>query len=142
MREMLFMVAVVMAAGCGGCGGAMQCTSLDGRGGNICVPDGGVAPAGQALVLQIISPGNQGCTTVTSACVVTVDGGNIHLELTGKSCDPVGLRACTDELRRDPKPCEVPPLSEGDYAVTSPGQAPLLLQVRDAGVASCTATPF
>jgi hypothetical protein len=136
----VFMVLAVSAVGCGGCGG--QCMSLAGVGGRTCVPDAGVAPAGQALTLQIVSPGNTGCTTVESECVVTVDGGNVHLELKGTSCEPVGPQVCDDVLRQDRKPCAVPALAEGDYSVTSPAQTPLLLRVRDGGVASCTATFF
>ena len=144
MRALLLMMLPLMAFGCGGCGGLepMTCTSLDGRGGRACVPDAGVAPAGQPLTLEIVAPGSSGCTTVTSECVVTVDGGNIHLELTGQSCDPVTPRACTLELRVDQRPCAVPALAEGDYTVTSPGQSTLTLQVRDASVASCSAIPF
>jgi hypothetical protein len=36
----------------------------------------------------------------------------------------------------------VPPLAEGDYTITSAGEAPRTLQVRDAGATSCSGTFF
>ncbi len=138
MRAVLF-TALVSAA----CSGpAERCEPLMNTGGPTCVPDGGVAPAGQPLSLQLRAFAGGGCQRVESECQVTVDGGEIRLAAVGISCEPVVVQACTDDIRFETKTCTVPALPVGDYTVTSAGETSRALQVRDAGATSCSVSFF
>jgi hypothetical protein len=107
------------------------------RGGSFCVPDAGVAPAGQALTLEIADCG--GCGTSSLSCTVARDGGSIVLTLEGQQCEPPPGTACLAVCRIDRYSCAVPALPEGDYTVSAPNSGSQTLQVRDAGAASCVA---
>lgn len=113
-------------------------------GGPFCVPDSGVAPAGQKVTLEIVDScgGSCGNTGTQLSCAVARDGGHIELSIAGSVCEPPPGTACPAicaTLRFD---CELPPLPEGDYTVVAQGQPAQLLKVRDGGTAApCSAPP-
>jgi hypothetical protein len=136
MRTIL--VAVLMLCACGVL--PTPCHDVD-EGGAFCVPDSGVAPAGQTLKLQVIDQCIGGCGKATLDCTVTVDGGTISLDITGSVCDPAPGTECALLCALKPMECDVPALAPGDYTVTAPGQSAKTLHVEaDAGVASCSPT--
>jgi hypothetical protein len=132
------LVAVLMLCACGSLPG--QCHEVD-VGGRFCVPDGGAAPAGQTLKLQMIDTCTGGCGKATLDCTASVDGGTISLDITGSVCDPAPGTACPNLCQLTPMECSVPALAAGDYTVIAPGQASQTLHVAaGAGAESCTAT--
>ncbi|MBK7863493.1 MAG: hypothetical protein IPJ65_33805 [Archangiaceae bacterium] len=123
-----------------GCGGLKQCTERS-IGGAFCIPDAGVAPAGQALTFQIVDGCTSACSSGVRGCVVSRDGGHIDLTIEGMVCQVPGAQ-CTLACGIENHTCELGPLPEGDYTITSPSQAAQTLHVGDAGVSSCAAPPI
>jgi hypothetical protein len=139
MRTLLLLSMTLLSLAA--CGSVNRCSDQT-FGGNFCIPDAGVAPAGQALTLDIIDACHAGCGTANFSCVVSRDGGTIALSLEGQVCDPAPGVQCALLCALTHHTCQVPALPEGDYVVTSPSQPSQTLQVRDAGVGSCSAVPF
>lgn len=135
----LIIVSLMALAGCGAAGGKCEERTL---GGPFCVPDAGVAPAGQKLSLEIVDQCTGSCGSAELSCRATRDGGTIALEIHGQVCEPPPGVACTLACALTRLKCEVPALEAGDYTVISPSQTSQALQVRDAGVASCVAPLF
>lgn len=134
--RVLVLVSLLAVAGCG-VGSRCEKHSPSGE---FCVPDGGVAPAGAALTLEIREPCG-GCGSASYSCTATRDGGRIEVALSGQRCEAPPGAVCSAACALRSSKCEVPPLEEGDYTVTSPGQPSQVLRVRDAGTTSCSA-PF
>ena len=144
-RIILAAVSLVVVMGCGAGGGV--CSAVT-SGGAFCIPDAGLAPAGQKLTFEIIDQCLGGCGTSSLACEVKRDGGTITLSVAGQVCTPAGNVACKAACALTPRKCEIPALEEGDYTIVSSNQGSQVLKVRDAGIGSdagvdgCTAKPF
>ena len=126
----------------GACGTSPDVCVEQKKGGAFCIPDGGSAPAGQKLSLEVLDSCQSACSSYTLSCVVTRDAGTVTLALAGKQCTPVAGGACPAICKISHFACEVPALEPGDYTVLSPDQPSQPLRVADGGVGNCTASPF
>jgi len=140
MNRIALAVLVVTLAGCGMVPGG-KCEEKR-AGGPFCIPDAGVAAAGQKLSFEAVDQCTSACGTSKLSCVVERDGGTLTLHLVGEVCPSTGGGACPAICKLVRTPCAIAPLEEGDYTVVSPGQSAQTLQVRDGGATGCTAAEF
>jgi hypothetical protein len=129
-------IAVCFAAACGTPGSICSEKSF---GGPFCIPDSGIAAAGQKLKFEAVDQCNGGCGTGTLSCVVTRDGGTLTLAIAGQVCQPPPNVVCSAACALVKRPCELPALDEGDYTLVSENQTSQTLKVRDGGASGCTA---
>ena len=139
MNRLILSAVLVVTAGCGGL--IPKCDTKQ-FGGAFCIPDSGVAAAGQSLTFEVIDQCNGGCGKSTLACEVKRDAGTITLAVSGQVCEAAEGIACKAACALTPHSCVIPALEEGDYTVISPGHAAQALQVRDGGSGTCKATAF
>ena len=139
MKRIALAVLAVIAVGCGPAGNVCAQKTF---GGPFCIPDGGVAAAGQKLSFEAVDQCVAGCGTATLTCVVTRDAGTLTIAIAGQVCEAAPNVACAAACALTKKKCELPALEEGDYTIVSANQASQTLKVRDGGVGSCAATSF
>ena len=132
----------VLAVSLVGCGAPTDRCAAQTFGSPVCIPDGGIAAAGQKLKFEAVDRCNGGCLGATLDCVVRRDAGTLTVALEGQVCTPPQDMLCAAACAITRKSCELPALEEGDYTIVSPDQPAQTLKVRDGGSGSCSAVLF
>lgn len=136
MKPFALAVLAVIAVGCGPGGPVCEEKKL---GSPFCIPDGGVAAAGQKLSFEAIDQCSGGCGTSILSCVVTRDAGTLTVGLLANVCTSPGGTVCAAACALTRKTCELPALEAGDYTIVSANQPSQALKVRDGGAGGCVA---
>jgi hypothetical protein len=124
-------LAVALAA----CNSTDTCDDKTDDVGDLCLP-ADVAP-NLPVLLEAREQCGATCTGTPNCSAIFVDG-RVALEVSQEVCSSSQSAFCILlGCQRRIMQCTLPPLAEGDYALTVPGGPPRLLRVRSGGAGSC-----